>query len=200
MTSGRENCGIFPPLFMEIRGTTHEKSSRISLIEVKGVWKGNPYLTTPLYVYCTVALLAWALVCTRAESWKNSWENSLLGIGNKCEHGAWWWLPPGEFEGQEVDWSTSVKKAWQQLVEETFVRAKVWDFPMGQVGVMEGTLTSCRGESSPASRTSVLHKCAPSRAGARGNLLCISGGNVACLEWVQHRGPWGGQGGYLKNI
>lgn len=70
-------------------------------------------------------------------------------------------FPPGEFEGQEANWSTNMKKTWQQLVEETFIRAKIWDFRTCQGGVVEGVLSSCRGEKNP-----VLHKSVPSRAGA----------------------------------
>lgn len=43
-------------------------------------------------------------------------------------------FPPGEFKGQEANWSTNMKKTCQQLVEETFIRAKIWDFHTYQEG------------------------------------------------------------------
>lgn len=36
------------------------------------------------------------------------------------------------------------------MLEETFVQPRIWDFPMGQVGVMEGALSSCRVKRNPA--------------------------------------------------
>lgn len=43
-----------------------------------------------------------------------------------------------------------MKKTRQQLVEEAFVRARIWEFPICQVDVIEGALNSCRGEEKPA--------------------------------------------------
>lgn len=36
------------------------------------------------------------------------------------------------------------------MVEEMFVPLRIWDFPMGQVDVMEGALSSCSDNRNPA--------------------------------------------------